>query len=82
MSLATECEAAISNYVDADRYGDVIDVLCGRERNAALTDEHKEYVMLVLQLLRDAYKEQKANGDANFVVPSDTAAFLSEESPW
>jgi hypothetical protein len=71
MSLATECQAAIFNFVDADT-----------QRNASLTGEHKEYVMLVLQLLRDAYKEQKANGDASFVVPNDTAVFLTEECPW
>tara|TARA_R110000765_G_scaffold412008_3_gene511404 strand:+ start:5239 stop:5355 length:117 start_codon:yes stop_codon:yes gene_type:complete len=38
--------------------------------------------MLVLQLLRDAYKEQKANGAANFTVPDDTAVFLTKECPW
>ena len=71
MSLATECQAAIFNYADADT-----------QRNAALTGEHKDYVMLVLQLLRDAYREQKANGDTTFVVPDDTAVFLTEECPW
>ena len=71
MSLATECQAAIFNYVDADT-----------QRNAALTGEHKEYVMLVLQLLRDQYAIQKANGDANFTVPDDIAVTLTEECPW
>tara|TARA_R110000744_G_scaffold331471_1_gene436944 strand:+ start:8411 stop:8626 length:216 start_codon:yes stop_codon:yes gene_type:complete len=71
MSLSTECQTAIFNYVDADT-----------QRNAALTGEHKDYVMLVLQLLRDAYKEQKANGAANFTVPDDTAVFLTKECPW
>lgn len=71
MSLATECQAAIFNYADADT-----------QRNAALTGEHKEYVMLVLQLLRDQYAIQKANGDANFTVPDDIAVTLTEECPW
>jgi len=71
MSLATECQAAIFNYVDADT-----------QRNAALTGEHKEYVMLVLQLMRDEYAIQKADGVANFVVPDDIAVVLTEECPW
>jgi len=71
MSLATECQAAIFNYVDADT-----------QRNAALTGEHKEYVMLVLQLMRDEYAIQVADGVANFVVPDDIAVVLTEECPW
>ena len=71
MSLASECQTAIFNYVDADT-----------QRNAALTGEHKEYVMLVLQLLRDQYSIQKAAGLATFTVPDDTAVFLTEECPW
>ena len=71
MSLATECQTAIFNYVDADT-----------QRNAALTGEHKEYLTLVIQMLRDAYKEQKAAGLTTFTVPDDTAVFLTEECPW
>tara|TARA_R110000751_G_scaffold131518_1_gene233905 strand:+ start:908 stop:1123 length:216 start_codon:yes stop_codon:yes gene_type:complete len=71
MSLSTECQTAIFNYADADT-----------QRNAALTGEHKEYVMLVLQLLRDQYSIQKADGAANFTVPDDIAVVLTEECPW
>lgn len=71
MSLAIECQAAIFNYADADT-----------QRNAALTGEHKEYVTLVLQLLRDEYAIQKADGAANFTVPDNIAVLLTEESPW
>lgn len=71
MSLASECQAAIFNYADADT-----------QRNAALTGEHKEYVTLVLQLLRDEYTIQLADGAENFTVPDNIAVLLSERSPW
>jgi|TARA_R110002167_G_scaffold2255_1_gene11598 hypothetical protein len=71
MSLSTECQAAIFNYADADT-----------QRNAALTGEHKEYVLMVLQLMRDQYAVQKAEGAANFVVPDEIAVYLTEECPW
>ena len=62
MSLASECQDAIFNYVDADT-----------QRNAALTGEHKDYVMLVLQLMRDQYAVQKAEGLTTFTVPEGIA---------
>jgi len=71
MSLQTECQAAIFNYVDADT-----------QRNAALTGEHKDYVMLVLQLMRDQYAIQKAEGLTTFTVPDFIALTLTEECPW
>jgi len=71
MSLASECQLAIFNYVDADT-----------QRNAALTGEHKEYVMLVIQLLRDQYTVQKAEGETTFTVPDGIAVTLTEECPW
>ena len=71
MSLASECQAAVFNYVDADT-----------QRNAALTGEHKDYVMLVLQLMRDAYRDQKAAGETTFTVPDEIALLLTEECPW
>lgn len=71
MSLETQCQTAIFNYADADT-----------QRNAALTGEHKEYVLLVLQLLRDQYRAQKAAGATEFQVPTQTAEYLTEQRPW
>lgn len=71
MSLKTECKNAIYHYADAEM-----------QRNAALTGEHKEYVNLVLTLLRDSYKEQNLAGATTFTVSEEIAAILTEESPW
>ena len=71
MSLETQCQVAIFSYANADT-----------QRNAALTGEHKEYVLLVLQLLRDAYRDQKAAGATEFHVSTQTAEYLTEQSPW
>ena len=71
MSLKTECQDAIYNYADAET-----------QRNASLTGEHKEYVMLVLQLLRDEYHRQSNAGATEFVVPDEIALILTDECPW
>lgn len=71
MSLETQCQDAIFSYVDADT-----------QRNAALTGEHKEYVILVLQLLRDQYRLQRDSGATEFEVPTETADFLTAQRPW
>lgn len=71
MSLETQCQDAIFSYVDADT-----------QRNAALTGEHKDYVVLVLQLLRDLYAVQKSAGATEFTVPEQTADFLTAQRPW
>ena len=62
MSIKTECQQAIYNYADEIT-----------QRDAALTGEHKEYVCLVLQLLRDQYHEQVAAGETTFTVPDAIA---------
>jgi len=71
MSLKTECRDAIYNYVNEET-----------QRNASLTGEHKEYVLLVLQLLRDAYREQLAAGATSFVVAPELESILTEIRPW
>jgi hypothetical protein len=71
MSLETQCQDAIFSYANADT-----------QRNAALTGEHKEYVLLVLQLLRDQYKMQRDAGATEFVVPTQTSEYLTEQRPW
>jgi hypothetical protein len=71
MSLRTECQTAIYSYCNQECQVD-----------AALTGENKEYVNIVLQLLRDLYKEQNANGDTTFTVPDAVNDFLLAECPW
>jgi hypothetical protein len=71
MSLKTECQAAIFNYVDADT-----------QRNAALTGEHKEYVTLVIALIRGDYHRHVKAGLTEFVLDDDIAVTLTEECPW
>lgn len=71
MSMRTECRDAIYNYADEET-----------QRDAALTGENKDYVNLVLILLRDQYHIQVAAGETTFSVPDDTAVFLTEECPW
>lgn len=71
MSMRTECRDAIYNYADVET-----------QRDAALTGEHKEYVCLVLQLLRDQYHEQVAAGETTFTVPDGIAVTLTDECPW
>lgn len=71
MSIKTECQEAIYNYVDEET-----------QRNAALTGEHLQYVLLVLQLMRDSYHTQVAAGATTFTVPEDIALVLTEECPW
>jgi hypothetical protein len=52
------------------------------QRNAALTGEHKEYVTIVLQLLRDDYKAQVANGNTEYVINEHTLEFLDSIKPF
>jgi hypothetical protein len=71
MSIKSECQTAIYSYVSAET-----------QSNAALTGEHKEYVLLVLILMRDLYKSQVADGATTFNIPEETAALLTSECPW
>lgn len=71
MSLKTECRDAIYSYANEEM-----------QRNAALTGEHKEYVNLVLTLLRDSYKEQNLAGATTFTIPPEIVSILDEASPW
>lgn len=69
--MKQQCQDAIYNYVDAET-----------QRNAALTGEHKDYVLLVLQLLRDEYHRQVTEGATEFSVPDQIALTLTDECPW
>ena len=69
--MKEQCKQAIYSYVDAET-----------QMNAALTGEHSEYVALVLQLMRDAYREQVANGETTFTVSEEIDTFLINERPW
>jgi hypothetical protein len=69
--MKTECSDAIHEYIDTN---------C--QINAALTGEHKEYVTMVLQLMRDTYAAQVANGDTTFIVPEDISAVIIDMRPW
>lgn len=71
MSLQEQCREAIYNYVDEET-----------QMNAALTGEHRDYVTVVLQLLRDQYRVQAAAGATTFTIPDEIAAFLQQECPW
>lgn len=69
--MREQCRAAILEYADEET-----------QRNAALTGEHAVYVQLVLQLMRDQYHQQQADGAVAFVVPDDIATILTEARPW
>ena len=71
MTIKQQCQDAIYNYVDAET-----------QRNAALTGEHKEYVLMVLGLLRAAYKDQVDRGLTEFTVPEEVGLLLTDECPW
>lgn len=69
--MKEQCKQAIYSYVDVET-----------QMNAALTGEHSEYVEIVLILLRDAYREQVANGETTFTVSEEIDTFLTNECPW
>ena len=69
--MKQQCKAAIYSYVDAET-----------QLNAALTGEHKEYVQLVLILMRDSYRDQVAAGATTFLITPEIDALLTAEAPW
>ena len=69
--MKQQCKDAILSYVDEET-----------QRNAALTGEHKKYVTMVLQLLRDEYARQVAAGNTQFTVPTHIDNLLTQERPW
>lgn len=72
MTLLQEgCRAAILSYADEEM-----------QRNAALLDEHKEYVELVLRLFRDQYMFQKEAGNTVFVTPVEVEEYLDSIKPY
>jgi hypothetical protein len=52
------------------------------QRNAILFNEHKEYVTIVLQLLRDDYKDQVEKGNTEYVINEHTLEFLDSIKPF
>lgn len=66
-----QCKQAILSYVSEET-----------QRNAALFGEHKEYVLLVITLLRDEYKTQVEAGATEFVVPELIDNTLTSMRPW
>ena len=71
ITMEQQCREAIYSYVDEET-----------QMNAALTGEHKEYVTIVLQLLRDCYHEQVNAGVTEFTVPDAIHEYLTVECPW
>jgi len=69
--MKEQCKQAIYSYVDLET-----------QLNAAATGEHIKYVHLVLQLLRDEYKVQLANGNTTFTVPTIIHDTIMSERPW
>lgn len=66
-----QCKQAILSYVSEET-----------QRNATLFGEHKEYVQLVITLLRDEYKAQVYSGALEFVVPALIDETLQSMRPW
>lgn len=50
--------------------------------NSALTGENKEYVDLVLRLIRDEYREEVKRGKTVFVLSPQVTTTLNEMKPW
>ena len=72
MTLLQEgCRAAILSYADEEM-----------QLNAALLGEHKEFVILVLKLLRDEYHRQAEAGNTVFVTPVHIQETLDELKPY
>jgi hypothetical protein len=69
--LREECRQIILLYADEET-----------QRNAALTGEHKDYVMLVLFMLRNEYKRLSASGEISFTPSSEIIAHLDSIRPW
>ena len=69
--MREQCQTSIYSYANLDM-----------QQNAAITGEHKNYVLLVLQILRDNYRDQVMAGKTEFIIPEDTKAFLDSQKPW
>lgn len=69
--MENQCKQAILSYASEET-----------QRNAALFGEHKEYVELVITLLRDEYKIQVEAGATEFVVPEFIDNTLISMRPW
>jgi hypothetical protein len=66
-----QCREAIYNYADEET-----------QMNAALFGEHKEYVELVITLIRGDYHGQVKSGATEYVISDNIAEILQAECPW
>jgi hypothetical protein len=71
MSIREQCKQAVLQYADEEM-----------QRNAVLFGEHKEYVIVVLQLFRDEYQKQANAGATEFVTPQHIIDILDQMKPW
>jgi len=71
--MKIECRDTIYRYASTER-----------QLSAALTGEHKDYVMIVLQLLKDEYHRQVEEGNTSFIFEADSKIALTLETmtPW
>ena len=68
--MRSECEAAIYEYAPVYR-----------QLNAALTGEERDYVGVVLQLMRDRYHALVAAGETTWSVPAQIDQTLTDMKP-
>jgi hypothetical protein len=71
MTLKTDCQEAIYSYAPQQR-----------QTNAALLGEHKEYIGVVLQLLRDHYHALEEDGETEWSIPDYIVSTLEEMKPY
>ena len=69
--MKQQVKTAIYSYVDQET-----------QNNAALFGEHKEYVELVVKVLRAEYQRQTLEGATEFTVSTEIDAMLTAERPW
>ena len=69
--MRQQCRQAILQYADEEM-----------QRNAALTGEHKEYVTIVLKLIREEYHAQVIAGNTEFVLPQHIVQTLESMKPY
>lgn len=71
MTMQDQCKQYIFQYANEEM-----------QRNAALFDEHKDYVWLVLKLFRDDYKAQVDAGATEYIPHPKIIETLDAMKPW
>lgn len=69
--MEEQCRATIYAYADEET-----------QMNAALFGEHKEYVEMVITLIRGDFHGQLKSGATEYIISDDIAFLLQEECPW